>query len=132
MEIEKENKRKKTRLGSTPCFWPILPFPPLGPSRPVDPPPPRSPFLRRDSGFWARSSSVALARAGASLGDCGVGPRQQPPPLCAGHGSRGIDWRAPRVIFLSRTRRLQWTTESAGASPPRVAFCSGGSGEDSI
>jgi hypothetical protein len=49
-------------LGLIPCFRPTLPFPPLGPSRPINP---RSPFSRRVYASWARASAshCDLARA---------------------------------------------------------------------
>ena len=41
-------------------------------------------------------------------------------------------WQAPRVIFLSRTRRLQRTAESAGASPPRLRSVPAAPGKTSL
>jgi hypothetical protein len=46
------------------------------------------------------------------------------------HGT--TDWRAPWVIFLSRTRQLQRTAESAGASPPRLRSVPAAPGKTSL
>mgnify|MGYP006934352010 CR=1 FL=1 len=49
-----------------------------------------------------------------------LSPSYPRPGPCAplSMGARSPRMRDPRVIFLSRTRRLQRTAESAGASPP--------------
>jgi hypothetical protein len=99
MEIEKENKKKENSLGLDSLLLAHLTFPPHGPSRPVDPPPPPPAHQ-----FCAVSLVCGPARPASRS-------RARVPPW-------GTDWRALRVIFLSRTRRLQRSAESAGVSPP--------------
>jgi hypothetical protein len=113
MEIEKENKKKKKEnsLGPTPCFWPTLPFPPLGPSRQVDP---AHQFLHRDSGLWGprvSPSSFLLRVCTTSLWATSVKP-VSPMPL-----QQNADYLAGDLAPRASLGLRYWSINRASQSP---------------